>query len=867
MIRFCLSHPERTGVVRGRAALAGWCLVGMGCLLVNGAVAGTVSFNREVLPILAEHCFTCHGPDEAGRKGGLQIHVREAALAERKSGGRVIAPGHAAKSLLLERVLVEDADEVMPPPESGPRLSEREVAILRQWIDEGAAYEAHWAFLPPQRVEPPQIANMAHPVDRFVRARLQAEGIDPAPEAERSSLIRRVYLDLTGLPPSPEEVEAFVQDGSEKAFERVVDRLLGSVHYGEKWARWWLDLAHYGDSDGSRLDAARPYAWRYRQWVVEALNKDLPFDQFTIQQLAGDQLAGATESERMATGFLRNTISDRQTGNADPALGRVRMVVNRTATVGAVWLGLTLECAECHDHKFDPISQKEFFELYAFFNSAEEANINAPLSGEWEAHQAAKKRYDAERAALLEPVLKQMESLQAEWEKKMLFTEENPGLEPAWMRAFELFVTGWGRGKGEGQFEGLMIVKTPPVQRAAEQVERLQDYFLKSGAVVAPETFKELKLAELSKQLEALARQVPPLTRAQAMTDLPQKRKTYVHTRGDFRRPGAVVSAGTPEVLPVLKKADGVEPKRLDLAQWLVSPEHPLTARVTVNRLWQELFGQGLVATSDNVGLRGERPTHPELLDWLATEWVAQGWSVKQMLRVMVTSATYRQSSNARPDLAERDPENKLLARQVKLRLTAEGVRDVALAAGGLLDRTVGGPSVRPAQPESVIKENPRNKWVVEKGSGRYRRGLYTYVQRLAPFAQFANFDLPGTAMSCARRGRSNTPLQALNLLNDPTFVEAAVGLAERLWQHSNCSAAQRLEQAFLVALARRPTAQETARLLDLLEQQTAHFDEQGEAAGALVATVFPGASQAESAAWVTVVSVLLNLHEFFHRE
>lgn len=844
---------------------AGWIGMGTGGLM-SAMAADEVSFNRDVLPILAEHCYACHGPDKAGRKGGLQIHVREEAVARLKSGEHVILPGKAEKSLLMTRVITQDPDEIMPPPETGERLTEKQIKILRTWIDNGAEYEAHWAFMPPQRVTPPHVPKVAHPVDRFIRERLQQEGIQPAPEADRSTLIRRVSLDLTGLPPTREEVEAFMNDTRPDAYGHLVDRLLTSVHYGEKWARWWLDLAHYGDSDGISADSLRPHAWRYRQWVVDSLNDDLPFDQFTIQQLAGDLMANATVSQRMGTGFLRNTISDRQTGNADPALGRVRMVVNRTSTVGAVWMGLTMECAECHDHKFDPISQKEFFELYAFFNSAEEANINAPLPGELKAHLPAKKIYDQERAMLLAPLKERLDPLQAEWEKKMLFTELNPGLEPAWMRAYELFVTGWGRGKGEGQFEGIMIVKTPPAERTAEQQERLEDFFIKSGAVVAPEVFKELKLADVSKQLDALARKVPPLTRAQAMADLPQKRNTWIHMRGDFRRPGDFVKPGTPQVLPVMKKT-GQDPTRLDLAQWLVSPEHPLTSRVTVNRLWQELFGTGLVATSDNVGMRGERPTHPELLDWLATEFPASGWSVKQMLRLMVTSQTYRQSSDARPELAERDPENKLLARQVKLRLSAEGVRDTALATGGLLDRTVGGPSVRPAQPESVIKENSRNKWKVEEGSARYRRGLYTFIQRLAPFAQFTNFDLPSTATSCARRGRSNTPLQALNLLNDPTFVEAAGGLARRVWKEVKGDEADRLEHAFLLALARRPTPDESTRLIGLLKQQTALYEKDVEAARELSPEVFPGTTAAQSAAWVTVASVLLNLHEFFHRE
>ncbi len=867
MTKNCLLSNDGNGAVRRSVLRAGWVAAGLGLFSSLSTAAGSeVSFNRDVLPILAENCFACHGPDQAGRKGDLQIHLRDKAVAERKSGGHVIVPGKAKESLLVERVMATDADEVMPPPESGGRLTEGQVEVLRKWIDAGAKYEPHWAFLPPQRVEPPTVDGVIHPVDRFIRGRLLDEGIEAAPQADRSTLIRRVSLDLTGLPPARAEVEAFLNDERPDAYERLVDRLLNSVQYGEKWARWWLDLAHYGDSDGIRLDSLRPQAWRYRQWVVDSLNGDLPFDQFTIQQLAGDLMANATVSQQMGTGFLRNTISDRQTGNADPALGRVRMVTDRTSTVGAVWMGLTMECAECHDHKFDPISQREFFELYAFFNSAEEANINAPLPGELEAYQPAKRIYDRERAALLAPLEERLESLQAEWEEKMLFTEQNPGLEPAWMRAFELFVTLWGRGKGEGQFEGLMIVKTPVAERTVEQQQRLQDFFIKRGAVVAPEEFKELKLAKVSKQLAQLKRKLPPLTRAQAMADLPQKRDTRIHLRGDFRQPGELVKPGTPRVLPAMKEAGG-EATRLDLARWLVSPGHPLTSRVTVNRLWQELFGAGLVASSDNLGMRGERPTHPELLDWLATEFPAGGWSVKQMLRLMVTSQAYRQSSDARPELEERDPENKLLARQVKLRLSAEGVRDTTLATGGLLDWTVGGPSVRPAQPESVIKENSRNKWKVDEGSGRYRRGLYTFIQRLTPFAQFANFDLPSSAKACSRRDRSNTPLQALNLLNDPTFVEAAGGLAGRVWNEVRGDDADRLEHAFLLALARPPNKGESKRLIQLLEQQTRLYEKDVEAAHELSTEVFPDTTAAESAAWVTVASVLLNLYEFYHRE
>lgn len=830
-----------------------------------GATAEEVRFNRDIRPILAENCFACHGPDNAGRKGDLRLDVRKNALAEAGSGAHAIVPGDVKQSELVLRILAEDPEDVMPPERTGKTLTKKEKDVLQQWIAQGAAYEKHWSLVPPERVEPPPIAGTSHPVDRFIHARLQQEKIAPSPEAPRATLIRRLSLDLTGLPPSRVEVEAFVQDSRPDAFERVVDRLLGSEHFGEKWARWWLDLAHYGDSDGIRLDNFRPYAWRYRQWVVDAFNRDLPFDQFTIEQLAGDLLPGNNVEQRIATGFLRNTISDRQTGNADPALGRVRQVVDRTSTVGTVWMGLTVGCAECHDHKFDPISQREFFQLYSFFNDAEEENIDAPLPGELERFAEPRRHYEARRAELLGPLDGDLAALQRTWEEKLLWIEANPGKDHAWARAHEILVTSWGRGQGEGQFEGMNIIKTPRDQRTPSQQERLQDFFLRNGRLAAPDRFKELKIAEITKELDGVARKIPRLTRAQAMTRGPVPRQTWIHTRGDFRRPGDLVAPGTPEVLPPLE-AKG-EPNRLDFARWLVSPAHPLTARVTVNRLWQELFGRGIVATSDNLGFRGEAPSHAELLDWLALEFQARGWSMKQMLRLMVTSQTYRQSSHARPELETRDPNNLLLARQLRLRLSAEGVRDTTLAASGLLNRKLGGPSVRPPQPESLVKENTRNPWVADKGDAAYRRGLYTFIHRLTPFAQFTTFDLPGTAQACSQRERSNTPLQALNLLNDPAFVEAAHALAARLWLEIEGDTPRRLEHAFFLALARPPTAEETTVLTRYLKHQTDLYRADEPAALLLARESFSGATLPESAAWVALASVILNLDEFINRE
>jgi hypothetical protein len=819
-----------------------------------------VRFNRDVLPILADNCFACHGFDSARREAGLRLDQRAGATAELPSGAKAIVPGRPEQSELWARIHSDDDSQRMPPAETGLRLNATQRDTLRRWIEQGAEYEAHWAFIPPQLVEAPAVSGAVHPVDRFVRARLAAESIPPSPEADRSTLIRRVTLDLTGLPPSPWEVDAFVNDARPDAYDRVVDRLLTSEHFGERWARLWLDLAHYGDSDGYLQDFIRPVAWRYRQWVVDAFNRDLPFDQFTVEQLAGDLLPNATTSQRMATGFLRNTLSNRE-GGADLEEFRVNQVIDRTVTLGVTWLGLTVGCTQCHDHKFDALTQREFYQLYAFFNNADEVNFNAPLAGEREPFEMAKKEYDRKRAELLKPLAEQLAELQADWERRMLETEAHPGDDFRWDRALELLGLQWGQNLGEGQLEGLNIIKTPRELRTQDQSDRLLDYMLKAGSFVFPEKFKELKLDELRNKLDALAKTLPAVTRAPGMMKSPAPRTTHIHVRGEFRRPGEVVQPGTPAALPAMKvKGDG---DRLDLARWLVAPEHPLTTRVTVNRLWQELFGRGLVGTSENFGVRGDRPSHPELLDWLALRFIRDGWSVKSFLRLLVTSQTYRQSSVARPDLASRDPLNKLLARQARLRLSGEAVRDSALAVSGLLNRTIGGPSVKPPQPASVSKEGYRNSWEPSAGADRYRRGLYTFLQRTSPFAQFVTFDLPDTSRSCTRRERSNTPLQALNLLNDPVFLEAAQALAARVEREVRGNDEERLAHAYQLVLSRRPTSSESKRLLKYLQQQRSILAGEPESAGELQRD---STSQIDPA-WVVLASVLLNLDEFVNRE
>jgi hypothetical protein len=719
----------------------------------------------------------------------------------------------------------------------------------------------HWAYIPPRQVAPPVSPENPPAIDRFVRARLAEEGIEPSPPADRATLIRRVTLDLIGLPPTPLEVDAFVSDQRTDAFARVVDRLLASEHFGERWARWWLDLAHYADSDGYLQDFVRPAAWRYRQWVVEAFNRDLAFDQFTIEQLAGDLLPNATTQQRIATGFLRNTLSNRE-GGADLEEFRVRQAVDRTTTVGTTWLALTIGCAECHDHKFDAITQREFYELYAFFNNVDEVNIDAPLPEEAEAYRAAKVEHDRKRAELVAPVEATLAELQADWERRLMDAETNPNADFAWQRALEVLGLVWGQGQGEGQLEGINIIKTPLEKRTPDQRARLLDYFLANAPEVYTAKLNEIKASELRAQLEALKAVLPPVTRAPTVVESNQQRPTHVHLRGDFRSRGEQVAPGTPNVLPPSGAAD-----RLALARWLVSPDHPLTARVIVNRLWQELFGRGLVATSDNFGVRGEPPSHPELLDWLAVEFVRNGWSVKEALRTMVLSETYQQSSNTRTELVERDPANRLHARQTRRRLSAEGVRDAALAVSGLLNRTVGGPSVKPPQPESVSKEGYDNKWVASTGPDRYRRGLYTFIQRTSPFAQFVTFDFPDTSRVCTRRETANSPLQALNLLNDSVFFEAAHALATRVWNETRGDDAKRLNRAFLITLARQPSPEERERLLAYLDHQESIFDAEGGTAGELLQDTGSDEISAERAAWIALASVLLNLDEFITRE
>ena len=732
-----------------------------------------------------------------------------------------------------------------------------------------AGEDGHWAYRRPTAVMPPAVPgghDVRNSIDCFVLDRLRALEIAPSPAADRPTLIRRVTLDLTGLLPEPAAVSRFLADDRPGAWERVVDRLLASPHYGEHWAREWMDLSHYADSDGYLTDQLRPVAWRYRQWLVEQLNANTPFDLLTVRQLAGDLIPAATIEDRLGTGFLRQTLSNRE-GGADPEEFRVKQVIDRTEMVGAVWLGLTVGCARCHDHKFDRFSQAEFFGLYAVLNAADEVNIYAPVSDDQRSWAEAVEKYNRRRDKLLAPIAEELWTLQDRWEARLLEAGARPGRDFLWDRRWEVLGLVWGGQLGEGQLEGWEIVKRDRQLRTRDEQDRLLLYFLAHGELIDPAQFKKLKLGEIRGKLEKLRAEVSWPTRAQVMRQARIPRQAFLHERGDFRVRGAAIQAGAPAMLPPLAE---VSRDRLALARWLVSDSHPLVARVTVNRMWQAFFGTGFVRTADDFGVRGERPSHPALLDWLALEFRDCGWSIKRMHRLIVTSGTYRQSSEHRPQLHTRDPDNRLLARQRSLRFSAEIVRDTALQVSGLLCRHLAGPSVRPPQPASVTSEAYGNVWTESAGIDRFRRGLYTFVQRTTPFAQGTTFDAPSPGKTCTGRERSNTPLQALTLLNDPVFFECAQALAARTLAEGPGDDAGRLKWLVRRCLAREPAAGELQRLTAYLVGQRTLYSgsgESAESAGRVAGVASQFAAPDEAAAWSSVASVIMNLHEFITRD
>jgi hypothetical protein len=993
----------------------------------------------EIEAILRKNCFSCHGAEH--QESGLRLDLKKRAL-EGGDNGAVIKPGKSADSRLV--LLVAGLDKEtgpMPPEGKGKPLSAAEIGLIRAWIDQGANWPdgggelaaRHWSFQKIAAVPPPAVKDAAwpaSPIDSFILARLEKEGVSPSPPADKVTLLRRAYLDLIGLLPSPEEVREFVADSRPDAYERLIDRLLASPHYGERSGRHWLDQARYADSDGYEKDGKRPFAWRYRDWVIAALNADQSFDQFTVEQIAGDLLPGATQEQKIASGFHRNTLHNTE-GGADQEEDRVKKTVDRTNTVSTVWLGLTLGCAQCHTHKYDPITQREYYQMYAFFNSINEENIEAPTpeaaavlaverekhakkleelraalkayeqgdfvkkQAEWEANaaknpvvwqtleiSAAKSKLGAkldvqpDKSALvsgknelsdvytLEAVLKGNERITAV-RLEVLPSDKLPAKGPgragngnfvlstftveakpaadgaaaaakiAFAKAMADFSQGqcdvqqaindnpadfWAVVPHVGQrhvavFEAKdpfgheggtkltvtldqaynqtephnlghfrLSVTTAPVpvpleglppevagalavdggQRNDAQKKQIGDYFK------TIET-EYLKLAKAVTDHEAKVPKFPDDLKAQSVVELAKRRVTNIHLRGDFLAKGDPVEAKTIAALP-----GSVGSNRMELARWLASPTNPLPARVTVNRLWQQHFGRGLVATSDDFGKQGEKPSHPELLDWLASDFVARGWSMKGVHRRIVLTRTYRQSARMRRDLVERDPENILLARQPRRRVESEVIRDLALSASGLFASRIGGPSVRPPQPTeyATITYAGSANWPESKGGDRYRRGLYTFFQRTSPYPMLMTFDTPDSNECAVHRMTSNTPLQALTLWNDPVFVEAAQAIGSRVVREVPGTASdeltrQRVRRAFELCLARSPDSQEEAALVALYQQQLVLCGKDAKVATALIGNQTPTeeTSAAELAAWISVGRAIVNLDEFITRE
>ncbi len=1005
-----------------------------------------VDFNRQIRPLLSDSCFACHGPDEKRRMAGLRLDDKDSAL-------KAVTPGNRAASKLFQRISHADTARRMPPKAFDRPLTPAQIELIGRWIDEGAGWQTHWSYAPPKLPALPEVPTgwPRNEIDRFVLARLDKEGLKPSPEADRATLLRRLTLDLTGLPPTPAEVQAFLTDKSPDAYEKAVDRLLRSPHYGEKMAMPWLDVARYADTHGYHIDSHRDM-WPWRDWVIKSFNENMRFDQFALWQLAGDLLPNPTREQRLATGFNRNHMINFE-GGAIPEEYLTEYIVDRVETTSVAFMGMTMGCARCHDHKYDPISQRDFYRFFAFFNNVDEKGLdgregnakpmlplpepsqearlaelraaiaareallpekdieaavahwaanaapsagpNAPLAhyemdgtfsdisgayrharlitgnptfsggiagqslnfdGETQVdwfdgasldapltvslwlrpgnkfEQAVLRRSDGQRSFLLrteEAVsigdLKRGARLVVSVNGKTLrtrryvvqgeFTQigivsDGPALHmylngkptevdelqpPAQTLAATPWTTGaksfglpfrsqlddlrlYQRALTAAEMSELAseaviraILHTPAAKRTKDQKDRLQDFYLTHAA---PDTQRKAyaELLELRRSEQMLDKTV---VTAMVMTELPKMRDTFILGRGDYRNKTEKVTPAVPASLPPLPP--GLPANRLGLAKWLVDPSHPLTARVTVNRFWQNLFGAGLVETSEDFGSQGAPPTHPELLDWLAATFVESGWDVKALQKKIVMSATYRQSAKATPELIERDPQNRLLARMSRFRLPAEMVRDNALAVSGLLNREIGGKSVYPYQPRGLWEElaygdvYSAQTYEPSKGAGLYRRSMYTFWKRTVPPAQMATFDAPDREKCTVRRARTNTPLQALILMNDPTYLEAARKLAERLLTDAAKDPAARIRLAFQLAAARQPQAAESKLLAQLAQSQLAVYRKDAALAAKLLALgetkPDPALPPAELAAWTTVTSAILNLDEVITKE
>ena len=831
--------------------LAGWASLAAPSPAARAAespLPAVVEFNRDIRPILSDNCFACHGPDLGQRQAGLMLHTEEGAFADR-DGRRAVVPGKPDQSELYRRVTSTDGGQRMPPPKAGKQLSKRQTELLRKWIEQGAKWQKHWSLIPPRRAAVPESrdpkAEVRNPIDAFVLARLEEEGLAPAPEADRRTLARRLAFDLTGLPPAPEQVEAFAADRSADAYEKLVEGLLASQHYGERLALYWLDLVRYADTGGYHSDNHRDIAL-YRDYVIRAFNANQRFDQFTLEQLAGDLLPDATAEQKVASGYNRLLMTTEE-GGAQPKEYAAKYAADRVRNVSTVWLASTLGCAECHDHKFDPFTAKEFYQFAAFFADVKEKAVGRqdqtllPTP-----EQAAKLKHLDDRLA---PLRKELDT-------------QTPELDAALAKWEESARAAGAKGLPK---EAAAALAVEPAKRTERQKQDLAKYY--RGIAPALEPARK-KLAELQREKDALQKTVPSTLVSEAVAP----RMMRVLPRGNWLDDsGEVVNPAVPASLARLGAKDR-RATRTDLARWMVAAENPLVARVFVNRLWKLFFGQGLVRTLDDFGSQGAWPTHPALLDWLAVEFRESGWDVKHLVRLLVRSRTYRQSSAAGDVLRQRDPYNLLLARQARFRLDAEAVRDNALAVSGLLVRRAGGPSARPYQPAGywAMLNFPKREWQNDKGEGLYRRGLYTYWCRTFPHPSLAAFDAPSREECTVERPRSNTPLQALVLLNDPTYVEAARAFAERIVREGGTEMEGRIQFAYRQALMREARPEERTVLTGLYRQHLEQYRADKKAAEALLTVGDRPAPKdieaAELAAWTSVARVLLNLHETITR-
>ena len=805
-----------------------------------------MDFSRDILPILSDNCFLCHGPDAKTRKANLRLDTREGAL---RLEDPVIVPGQSAESELFLRIISGDEAEVMPPPRSKRTLTPAQVALLKTWIDSGAKWGQHWALEPPRHLAPPPVKRGDWPrngIDRFILERLEREALAPSPAAPKETLFRRVSLDLTGLPPAPEDVDAFLADPAPDAYERLVDRLLASPAYGQRMAWDWLDAARYADSNGYQGDQDRTM-WPWRDWVIAALNANLPFDQFTVEQIAGDLLPGAAREQKLATAFCRNHMINGEGGRIAEE-NRVDYVMDMAETVGTIWLGLTFNCCRCHDHKFDPLRQRDYYALFAFFNQT-------PVTGGGGSPQTP---------PVLDLATPEQLAGQARGDERLkAAVKEVTAIEQT------LFPRAAGKPASDSPKASVLkpeivaLLGLAPGRRSRAQIERLAAFW-----EAAEPPYAALLKAHVA-AIDARASAARSVTRVMVMEDMPAPRETFVLARGSYEKPAEKVTAAVPAALPPL---DSDAPRnRLGLARWLVAPANPLTARVTVNRAWQQFFGNGLVKTPEDFGIQGEKPSHPELLDWLATEFVQSGWDLKALYRLIVTSATYRQVSRVPAALAERDPQNRLLARGPRYRLPAWMIRDQALAASGLLVPNLDGPPVKPYQPTGVWEEATfgTKSYEQDHGPALYRRSVYTFWRRIVGPTEF--FDTASRQTCVVKPGRTNSPLHALLTLNDVTYVEAARALAERVLLEADSSPEARVDRAFRLVLARKPSARERQVLLASYARITGEFAGDREAVERHLnvgeSKRNPRLDPLEHAAFTALCSAIFNLDEALSKE